>query len=208
MPAAQLLSSGLEQVLNKLLKLDPQSAAKLRKLQGRNLQVRIRELPWPIIFHFSEDISLGIVLHEESEEGRADCLIELNIETLPLLQDSSQLSSLIQQQKLILVGDIYVAQSFSNLIKELDIDWEDELAKLSGDVFAHQTFSSVKTLMAEGKEFFQQSRDIWAERLTKEGAVGINQAELEKFSEEVIKVRSATERLAARLAILEKAYKA
>lgn len=208
MPGAQLLSSGLERILNTLLQLDPDSQAKLRKLQGRNLQVRVRELPWPLIFHFSEQISLGTVLPEEPKTAPPDCLIELNLDTLPLLQDSSQLSALIQQQKLILVGDIYVAQSFSNLIKELEIDWEEQLAKFTGDVVAHQTFSSVKAALAEGMDFVQQSRDRWSERLTKEGAVGINQATLDQFSDEVVKLRSATDRLAARLAILEKAHKA
>lgn len=208
MPFAQLLSSGLERSLNKLLQLDPDSAFKLRKLRGRNLQVRVRELPWPLMFHFADEVNIGIVLVEDSELSRPDCLIELNLETLPLLQDSSLLSSLIQQQKLILIGDIYVAQSFSNLIKELDIDWEEQLAKITGDVIAHQTFSSAKTIFAEGKDFVQQSRDIWSERLTKEGAVGINQQTLDHFSEEVIKVRSSTDRLAARLAILEKVHKA
>jgi ubiquinone biosynthesis accessory factor UbiJ len=208
MPAAQFLSSALEQLLNKLLKLDPDSAPKLKKLYGRNLQVRVRELPWPLIFHFSDEISLGIVLPQENNTERPDCLIELNLDTLPLLQDSSQLSSLIQQQKLILVGDIYVAQSFSNLIKELDIDWEEQLAKYTGDVVAHQTFSSVKSALADGKDFLEQSREIWRERLTKDGAVGINQATLDLFSQDVVQVRSATDRLAARLAILEKAHKA
>ncbi|MGO4892987.1 ubiquinone biosynthesis accessory factor UbiJ [Flavobacterium sp. W21_SRS_FM6] len=208
MPFAQLVSSGLERALNKLLQLDPDSAAKLRKLKGRNLQVRVRELPWPLIFHFSDEISLGVVVSEGSESARPDCLIELNLETLPLLQDSSQLSALIQQQKLILIGDIYVAQSFSNLIKELDIDWEEQLARVTNDVFAHQTFHSAKSVMLQSQDFIQQSREIWAERLTKEGAVGINQQTLDQFSEDVVKLRSATDRLAARLAILEKAHKA
>ena len=208
MPVAQLLSSGIESILNQLIKLDPSSQGKLKKLYGKNLQVRIRELPWPLLFQFSNHISVGIIQNDEPMDYVPSCLIELNLDTLPQLKDSSKLTLLIQQQKLILVGDIYVAQSFSSLLQELDIDWEEHLSTYTGDAVAHQTFSSVKSAISQSKKDFEESQSIWSERLTKEGGIGIKQQELNHFSEQVNNIRSASERLAARLAILEKNYKA
>lgn len=206
MPLAQLLTSGIETALNQLLKLDPQSLVKLKKLQDKSLFVQVRELPWPLLFRFSQAISVGIAQSEDS--AQCSCSITLNIETLPLLQDSSQLSQLIQQQKLILNGDIYVAQSFSNLIKELDIDWEEQLSVYTGDVVAHQTFSSIKSAFGAAKTSWQQNETQWAERLTKENALGVNQTELDKFSQQVNELRHSSDRLTARLAKLEQTHKA
>ena len=204
MPVAQLLSSGIESLLNQLIKLDPDSQPKLKKLHGRSLQVRVRELPWPLLFQFSGHIHVGIVPDDTAGQPAADCMIELNLDTLPLLKDTSQLSQLIQQEKLRLVGDMYVAQSFSSLIKELDIDWEEQLAIHTNDVFAHQTFVSVKQAMASGKAKLAEGREYWRERLTQEDAIGVKPEEFQQFSQQVMQVRSATERLAARLANLER----
>lgn len=206
MSVAQLLSSGIESIINQLLKLDPESLLKLKKLQDKSLQVRVRELPWPLLFQFSEKVSVGIV--QPDEKNLCSCSIELNLETLPLLQDSSQLSQLIQQQKLILNGDIYVAQSFSHLIKELDIDWEEQLSNYTGDVVAYQTFSSVGAVIKKAKAQWLKGEVVWAERLTKEGAIGINQQQLDLYSEQVNDLRNATDRLGARLKNLEKIHKA
>ena len=208
MPIAQLLSSGIETVLNKLISLDPVSDIKLKKLQGKSLQVQVTELPWPLLFQFSDQIYVGILQADEVEHNTACCKIELDLATLPKLQDSSGLTQLIQQKKLLLNGDIYVAQNFSSLLQELDIDWEEQLSAYTGDAVAHQTFSNIKSAVLITKENIEQARGVWAQRLTKNGALGVNQQELNEFSEQVNSLRSASERLFARLAIIEKTYKA
>jgi ubiquinone biosynthesis protein UbiJ len=207
MPIAQLLSSAIETLLNQLLKLDPVSERKLKKLDGKSLQLRVKELPWPLLFHFSENISVLIVLPDDLIENEVSCKIELDLETLPQLQDSSKLTQLIQQKKLLLNGDIYVAQCFSSLLQELDIDWEEQLSVYTGDALAHQTFSTVKSAIAHGKDNLEHARAVWSERLTKDGAIGVKQQELNEFSEQVNKLRSASERLHARLSMIEKTHK-
>ena len=207
MPIAQLLSSAIESILNQLLKLDPVSERKLKKLDGKSLQVRVKELPWPLLFHFSENISVLIVLPDDLIENEISCKIELDLATLPQLQDSSKLTQLIQHKKLLLNGDIYVAQSFSSLLQELDIDWEEQLSVYTGDALAHQAFSTVKSAIGHGKVNLEQARTVWSERLTKDGAIGVTQQELNEFSEQINNLRSASERLQVRLSLLEKTHK-
>ncbi|MCF2949214.1 SCP2 sterol-binding domain-containing protein [Paraglaciecola aquimarina] len=202
MPLPQLVTSGIELALNKVLLLDPDSQGRLRKLSGRSLQVKVNELPWPLMFSFSSQIDVRIA-SQDPQDTIADCLIELNLETLPKLKDSSQLTQLIQQKKLNLIGDIYVAQTFSSLMKDLDIDWEEQLAKYTGDVVAHQTFSSTKTLFKKAKFNLEQTAEKLAENLRQPNSVSITQNEMILFSEDVNDLRSHTERLAARIARLE-----
>jgi ubiquinone biosynthesis protein UbiJ len=206
MPFAQLITSAIEVGINQLLQLDPDSQIRLKKLAGKTLQVKVTELPWPVLFSFSQQIDVQTViplLQDEPAASPADCLIELDFEILPKLQDSSQLTRLIQQKKLNLVGDIYVAQTFSSLIKELDIDWEEQLSKYTGDVMAHQTFTTMRSVFDSAKNNLEQAANDLGVMLTQPNSVAVTTSDINQFSENVSELRSAAERLSARLLLLE-----
>tara|TARA_R110002153_G_scaffold32537_2_gene98433 strand:+ start:26496 stop:27152 length:657 start_codon:yes stop_codon:yes gene_type:complete len=207
MPFAQLVTSGIELAMNQLLKLDDDSQQGLKKLSGKSLQVSIKELPWPLLFTFSEQIDVRTVITSDQDleptSLSVDCLIELNLETLPKLRDSSQLTQLIQQKQLNLIGDIYVAQTFSALLKDLDIDWEEQLSGYTGDVVAHQTFSSMRALFDTAKTQIEQGAIELGERLTQSDSIAVKPSEMFEFSRGVSELRGATERLSARVALIE-----
>jgi ubiquinone biosynthesis protein UbiJ len=208
---AQLITSVIELAMNQLLKLDDDSQQRLKKVSGKSLQVTIKELPWPLLFSFSEqiDIRAVITLDDDLEPTSepVDCLIELNLETLPKLKDNSQLTKLIQQKQLNLIGDIYVAQTFSALLKDLDVDWEEQLSGFTGDVVAHQTFSSMRTLFDAAKAQIQQGAIELGEHLTQSDSIAVKPSEMMEFSRDVSDLRSTTERLSARIALLEQGNK-
>ena len=211
MPFAQLVTSGIELAMNQLLKLDDDSQQRLKKLSGKSLQVSIRELPWPLLFSFSEQIDVRTVITADNEleptSEQVDCLIELNLETLPKLKDSSQLTQLIQNKQLNLIGDIYVAQTFSALLKDLDVDWEEQLSVYTGDVLAHQTFTSMRTLFDTAKTQIEQGAIELGERLTQSDSIAVKPSEMMGFSRSVSDLRSATERLSAKITLLEQVKK-
>ncbi|MGK0267424.1 MAG: ubiquinone biosynthesis protein UbiJ [Paraglaciecola sp.] len=211
MPFVQLMTSGIELAMNQLLKLDDDSQQRLKKLAGKSLQVTIKELPWPLLFSFSNQIDLRAVIPPNNDleptPEPVDCVIELNLETLPKLKDSSQLTQLIQQKKLNLIGDIYVAQTFSALLKDLDIDWEEQLSGYTGDVVAHQTFTSMKALFDKAKSQIDQGAIELGEHLTQSNSIAVKPSEMMGFSRSVSDLRSATERLSARIALLEQTKK-
>jgi ubiquinone biosynthesis protein UbiJ len=211
MPFAQLMTSGIELAMNQLLKLHDDSQHRLKKIAGKSLQVTIKELPWPLLFTFSNQIDVRAVITPDNDleptSEPVDCLIELNLETLPKLRDSSQLTQLIQQKKLNLIGDIYVAQTFSALLKDLDIDWEEQLSGYTGDVVAHQTFASMRALFDTAKTQIEQGAIELGEHLTQSNSIAVKPSEMMGFSRGVTRLRSATERLSARIALLEQAKK-
>jgi ubiquinone biosynthesis protein UbiJ len=209
MPFAQLVTSGIELAMNQLLKLDDDSQQRLKKLSGKSLQVTIKELPWPLLFSFSEQIDVRTVItsDNDSEPEPVDCLIELNLETLPKLKDNSQLTQLIQKKQLNLIGDIYVAQTFSALLKDLDVDWEEQLSRYTGDVLAHQTFSSMRTIFDTAKTQIEQGVIELGEYLTQSDSIAVKPSEMIEFSRGVSDLRSSTERLSAKIALLEQTKK-
>jgi ubiquinone biosynthesis protein UbiJ len=209
MPFAQLVTSGIELAMNQLLRLDDDSQQRLKKLSGKSLQVTIKELPWPLLFSFSEQIGVSTVVTSDQDleplSETVDCLIELNLETLPELRDSSKLTQLIQKKQLNLVGDIYVAQTFSALLKDLDIDWEEQFSQYAGDVVAHQAFTSMRTLFDTAKTQIEQGATELGERLTQSDSIAVKPSEMFEFSRDVSELRSEAERLSARITLLEQA---
>jgi ubiquinone biosynthesis protein UbiJ len=201
MPAAQLVTSGIERVANQLLKLDPQSRNDLVPLAGKQFMVSIDEFPWPLVFAFSESIDVLAIEPEASSE--VDCSIELSLATLKLLQDSSQITALIQQGQLKLHGDIAVAQQFSQLMKNISIDWEEQLSKYTGDVLAH-TFFSVNSAI---KDKFLRDMSLLGATLKdaamEEKHIAAHPFAVEDFCQQVNELRGDTSRLEARLSLLE-----
>jgi ubiquinone biosynthesis protein UbiJ len=158
-----------------------------------------------LLFNFSEQVDVLIqqTVDDRQQHQQADCEIELALETLPELRDSSKITQLIQQQKLSLEGDIQVAQGFSALIKELDIDWEEQLSHYSGDVLAHQAFATMKAVFVNAQQNMQLFSASLSERLMEDQGIGIPAAQLEEFYQQVNDLRSQAQRLDARLRILE-----
>lgn len=207
MPSAQLVNSGIERILNQLIKLDPDSPRRLKVLAGKQLKLRINEFPWPLIFAFSDHVDVLTAESLTQHETPADCEIALSVNNLKQLQDSSQISRLIQQNKLQLEGDIHIAQNFSALIKDLHIDWEEQLSQYVGDVIAHQSFNSARNLFDHAKAKLDQFTSVLSDAALEEKAVAAHPVAVDDFCQSVNKLRSDTERLAARITRLEQQIK-
>lgn len=203
MPAAQLLSSAIERGINQLLNLDPASQQGLRPLAGKQLQVRLAELPWPLVFAFSDRVL--VLVPEQDGQQQVDCQIALTLQTLQALQDTSQLTQLIKQNRLSLDGELQVAQDFSALLKNLQIDWEEQLSHYTGDVIAHSIFNAGKHLFGTARTAAQQLVTTLSEGAIEEKRLAAHPYAVEDFCQQVTELRSDTERLEARLAALEKA---
>ena len=200
MPGAQLISAAIETGLNALLELDADSQQRLIELNGKQLKVTVREFPWPLVFVFSERVD---VLTSIDDAQTYDCHIQLSVQTLEALKDSSQITQLIKQDKLALEGDVKVAQAFSQVLSQLDIDWEEQASRIIGDVPSHALFDLGSRVIAHAKGTFSSLATAFSEGLVEEKQVMAPAAAVEQFCLQVSDIRSATARLEARLARLE-----
>ena len=203
MPAAQLFTGGLEKAINHLISLDPDAAENLSVLAGKRLRVTIKELPWPLVFAFSDQVDV-LAAEDEGHKDQADCSLRLSLATMESLQNPSLITKLIKQDKLTLDGDIHVAQGFSNLIKQLNIDWEEQLSRYTGDVLAHSVFSFGKSAMAKAKEKADALLTTLAEGALEEKKLAAHPIAVVDFCDQVQALRADTDRLEARLNALSK----
>ena len=212
MPAAQLVSAGIELAVNKVLDLDEDSQARLMALSGKTCQVLPIELGFMLQFTFTD--SQVLVTSPESDENdptstkktfsNDECFIKLSVFAIPELQDMSNFTRLIREDKLDFEGNLTIAQHFADLFKQLDIDLEEELSKYLGDVAAHTLFEKGKQLH---KTFMHQSKltiDTLSDALLDEKRVAVRGIMVENFIGEVGDLAKAGDRLEARIKRLEK----
>lgn len=207
MPTAQVLHAIAETVVNPLLKLDPNSEARLAELRGARLTVWLAELQWPVQLVFEHDISI----HEAQTDWNAaceqlqanECLIKTSLSTLPELRDNRKITQLIRDEKLDLSGDMHIAQQVSQLFQSLSIDWEEVLSQHIGDVAAHEFVKGVKTVDKHLKQKLSRLGDTLGSALIDEKKLAAHKLQVMHFSDQVTDIRNDVERLDARIVRLE-----
>ncbi|HIF9331317.1 TPA: ubiquinone biosynthesis accessory factor UbiJ [Photobacterium damselae] len=194
MPIDVFVTGTVETALNQLLKEDADSGRRLNRLRGKVISVTFNELNKTLFFVFSQQIDVLAAF-----EGEVDCQLVLNLAVLPQLRQSSQLTQLIKADKLMLSGDIQLAQQFATLLGGLKPDVEEKLSHYTGDIVAHTLVSSVKGGAEQVKRILTRRQQQLAETLTEEWKVVPSPLEIAYFADQVDDVKSATARLEARL---------
>ncbi|EHA1082761.1 SCP2 domain-containing protein [Photobacterium damselae] len=194
MPIDVFVTGTVETALNQLLKEDADSGRRLNRLRGKVISVTFNELNKTLFFVFSQKIDVLAAF-----EGEVDCQLALNLAVLPQLRQSSQLTQLIKADKLMLSGDIQLAQQFATLLGGLKPDVEEKLSHYTGDIVAHTLVSSVKGGAEQVKRILTRRQQQLAETLTEEWKVVPSPLEIAYFADQVDDVKSATARLEARL---------
>tara|TARA_Y100001960_G_scaffold76792_1_gene82031 strand:+ start:1663 stop:2268 length:606 start_codon:yes stop_codon:yes gene_type:complete len=201
MPFDPLVTAVIETSLNTLVNDDPDLVRRLSRLKGQIIQVNLKELNKTLTFVFSQQID---VLADY--EGQPDCYLSLNLSVLPELREQSNITKLIRQDKLILEGDIQLAQKFAQLMTDCKPDLEEWLSRVTGDVVAHTLVQGVKNVGGFVASQANKHQNHLAQVLTEEWKIAPAPLEVAHFCDQVDDVKSAAARLEAKLnALLEKA---
>ena len=201
MPFDSLVTAVIETSLNTLVNDDPDLVRRLSRLKGQIIQVNLKELNKTLTFVFSQQID---VLADY--EGQPDCYLSLNLSVLPELREQSNITKLIKQDKLVLEGDIQLAQKFAQLMTDCKPDLEEWLSRVTGDVVAHTLVQGAKNVGGIVASQANKHQNHFAQVLTEEWKIAPAPLEVAHFCDQVDDVKSAAARLEAKLnALLEKA---
>jgi ubiquinone biosynthesis accessory factor UbiJ len=216
MPLKQLLSGLAEFSANEVLQLDSEYQTYLQPLSGKSLALTLLPIEQTIQLHFTDsriDILLpnnlagdvGSEIDSEIEcDVDSDCHLTIQLSALSQLRDTNQLTTLIKQDKLDIKGDLSVAQHLSALVNGLDLDLTEILTHKIGDVPAHSIMGTASAVVNYAKYVKQHFDITLGEALIEEKQLVASPLSLANFSDEVTDTRYWCDRLAARLAILEK----
>ncbi|EHK9017470.1 SCP2 domain-containing protein [Vibrio vulnificus] len=201
MPFEPLITAVIETSLNVLVKDNPDLEKRLLRLKGQVIQVHLQEVNKTLTFIFSQQIDVLA-----NYEGQPDCYLSLKLVVLPDLKEQANITKLIKQDKLLLEGDIQLAQKFAQLISDAKPDVEEWVSRVTGDVVAHSLAQGVKNVGGfVGRQAKKQQHHL-AQVITEEWRLAPGPLEVAYFCDQVDDAKSDLARLEARLQkLLEKA---
>ncbi|WP_243032783.1 ubiquinone biosynthesis accessory factor UbiJ [Vibrio cincinnatiensis] len=200
MPFQPLITAVMETALNTFIQDDPELGRRLARLKGQVILVHIKELNQTFTFVFSQQID---VLAQY--EGEADCYLSVHLSVLPELREQANITQLIKQDRLMVQGDIQLAQKFAQLIQDCQPDLEEWLSRVTGDVVAHTVVQGAKKMGRLVNDCVNRQQHHWAQILTEEWRIAPPPLEVAYFCDQVDDVTSQAARVEARLnRLLEK----
>lgn len=185
----------LESALNGYLQLDPDSQRTLTKMAGKCLAVELKGLQTTLYLLVDEK---GIQVFSDYADTPDATLSGTPMELLGLAMEKQPGPAMFAEGVKI-SGDTELGQLFKRLFDKLDIDWEEQLSRYTGDIIAHK----LGNLVRSGLEWSQQAGEIlqqdFAEYLLQEDHLVPEKAELEGFYVQIDTLRDDAERLQARI---------
>lgn len=158
--AQQIIFFVTERITRASLHLDPGTQSRLQKLEGKSISIHITD-SMPMyrdgIKVYVLPTAKGIELSADARTP-ADAAISLSArDLLTLLRKSSAPNTVAVD------GDYVLLTEVLEIIRGFDIDWENALSPIAGDVIAHHLG---KNMRATGKWLSQSIKE--AKRLTEE----------------------------------------
>ncbi len=192
LPTAAL--AALEQAANAALALDPDSQARLRPLAGRVVAVTLSGIGATLYLTAGAD-RLRLMGHYDGD-------IDTHLRGTPfalLGLAFARAGEGLFRGEVTMEGDVELGQRVQALLKELDIDWEEHLSRLVGDIAAHQIGNLFRGLVQGGSRLADSLRADVREYLQEERGDLPARDEVAVFMDAVDLLRSDTDRLEARV---------
>ncbi len=185
----------IEVTANRYLRLDPDAFSALLEFADRVIALDIHGLHETVFLHFTSDgVSLTLSLDQE-----ADARVRATPVSLLRSLKTRGVSDITFDSGIEVDGDTGLVLGVKNVFDRVDVDWEEELSHLIGDVAAHQVGNIYRRAEQWGEKTWSTLLQDTAEYLLEEGRLTPRQDEIIAFVEAVDSLRDDTERLAQRV---------
>ena len=184
----------IEEAGNRILRLDPETLRRLGDLQGRVVCIEFRGLGHKLYLHPSES---GFRLATECDQPPAVTL-RGTLATFGRLGLGAETETL-KAGALDIEGDAALGQRLQRIFRDLDLDWEEPLARLFGDPLGHEIGRAARAAFAWHRQALKTFGLNAAEYFQEEARLLPVHAEVEAFLNGVDVMRADVDRLAARV---------
>lgn len=143
-----MLAHALETAVNKVLQLDMESPERVKKLEGRVLQLDLEGLAITLFFTFKH----GVVRVRLDSEAKPDTIISGTPVALFSMAKPEEADWSLPDSKVQINGDASLARDLERIFSKLEPDWEGPLAGMFGDVAGHQIAQGLRQGAETAKE--------------------------------------------------------
>jgi len=180
-----------EKMVNKLLSLDEETLDALATLEGDVVEIDVLNTD---IRLFILPSARGLALKSKYED-KAD----VSIKGTPAALLGMITAERVAAGNVEIIGNVGLAHKLQSTLKNMDIDWEEYLSQIIGDIAAHKVGNFVRDISRLAKASARTIGMDISEYLRYEKEALLDQSELDEFNHAVDKVRNDVERLQKRI---------
>jgi ubiquinone biosynthesis accessory factor UbiJ len=183
----------VEQALNRYIELDPEGAAGFAVLEGRIIGIELKGFGTRVtIIPSAQRLQLF-----GGYDAPPDCLIRGTPLGLARMGMAERKETQVIKGEVEIEGDTTLAQAFNRALAGLDVDWEEQLARVIGDPFAHQVGTRVRAAARWGQKTSESLTADLQEYLQEEARLLPTRYEIDAFLAQVDILRDDVERAEA-----------
>ena len=191
-----VILASAEKMVNKVLSLDEETLDALSTLEGDVVEIDVLNTE---IRLFILPSARGITLALKYED-KAD----VSIKGTPAALFGMVTAEKVGAGDVEIIGNVGMAHKLQSILKKIDIDWEEYLSQIVGDIAAHKVGNLVREMSQLAKASARTIGLDISEYLRYEKEALLDQSELDEFNHAVDKVRNDVERLQKRVERLGK----
>lgn len=192
-------AKALEQAMGAYLRLDPEIFGHLARFEGKVIAIQWQDTDW-CLYLAPHGEGIQVLSHFHGAPDTTLVGRPLAFAKLATHQDSS---GVLFSGEVKIQGDVELGQRFKGVLDRMDIDWEEWLSKVTGDVLAHKAGHALRQLRQWWQQSTRQGAENAAEYLQQEVRQVPTAEEVDGFYEEVGRLRDDVERAAVRLSHLQ-----
>ena len=189
-----LLLPALETIINRALKCDPDALAKLSPI--KNQVIKIHCTDWKFRFFIVID-SNGLQFHKKYFSQENTLIESTGNNFLHIFIKGADTKTLFDYPMTI-SGNTHNLEVLRDAFKNLDLDLEEKLSQIVGDVAAHKLFSHAKNAKNSVCETSEKLTDQIKEYIYFEAKHFPTRKQVEGFYQDIAKLRDDVERLEAK----------
>lgn len=198
----KLFFEQLAKSINAYLYLDPQTESRIKKLNGKIITIEL--LPLHFIFQCCFDLT-GVTLSDGERLPATSHLRGTPLQFAHVMINKKNRQSFFAED-VLLTGDAEVGQLVIELFDELNIDWEDVLSRITGDVPAYYAGRFIKDARAWFKESIENFQEDVSSYIHDEKNWLPTHEALQDFFAEIDTLRMDVDRIHQQIQLLREKY--
>jgi len=192
-----LIETFVEQAVNRVLRLDPETLRRLAELEGKTIRLDLGTATEALTL-FVTPAADGLRVRRVFD-GAPDVTLRGDIPVFARLARTG-----IAAGELQISGNIDLGTRFKRILEDIEPDWEEPLARVVGDVAAHQIGRVVRRAVAWGNDSARRLAQDAVEYLQEETRLLAPRVRVEEFLRAVDRLRGDADRMQKRIAQLER----
>ena len=163
-PLPGILAMTLETAINQVLYLDKESPSRVKKLQGKLLQVDLEGLAITLFFTFK----YGNVKVSLDANAEPDTIISGTPVALFSMAEPEDTNWGLPDSKVTINGDASLARDLERIFSKLDPDWESPLIGVLGETAGYQAAQGIRHSVEAAKSTARTLGDMLSNYINKD----------------------------------------